>query len=264
MALATPSAAADGNAPSARPEIDFFLDTLQDVPPHTLTACQGWTAHEVVAHLVAGVELLSGQARAHLERRPAPAVDDWAAHELSYQALDDRVLRRRLETGERDMTELFEQLGAPDPTAVVPGLGWGMPVEELILHMRQEFALHRWDLIGDDDQGAEILARPELLAHSVRMLQKSLLATGLAGEGGSGPDFTARLRCPRQPDLLVEVHDGKGRFALVDPDDSAAVETDPAARLLLLWGRRPADPRRVRSGLPPRQLQRLQQLLCGF
>lgn len=264
MAVNAPSGPVDHDTTSGRPEIDVLLDALQDVPPHTLTACQGWTAHEVVAHLVAGVELLSGQARAHLDGQPAPEVNDWAAHELQYQALDDRVLRRRLETGERDMTELFEQLAAPDPTAVISGLGWGMPVGELILHMRQEFALHRWDLIGDDDQGAEILARPELLAHSVRMLQGSLLATGLAREGGTGPDFTARVRCPQQPDLVIEVHQGKGRFALADPDDSSAVETDPAARLLLLWGRRPSDPRRVRSGLPPQQLQRLQQLLCGF
>ncbi|MEV7229789.1 maleylpyruvate isomerase N-terminal domain-containing protein [Polymorphospora sp. NPDC051019] len=259
-----PSAATDRDDPRGRPEIDVFLDTLQDVPPHALTACQGWTAHEVVAHLVSGVELLTEQARAHLEGRPAPAVTDWAARELPYQALDDRVLRRRLETGEREMTELFKHLAAPDPTAAVPGLGWGMPVGELVLHMRQEFAVHRWDLVGDDGQGDEVLARPELLAHSVRMLQNSLLATGLAGAGGTGADFAARLRCPDQPDLVVEVRRGEGRFALVEPDDGPAVETDPAARLLLLWGRRPSDPRRVRSGLPPGQLQRLQQLLCGF
>jgi hypothetical protein len=247
-----------GTEPS---EIDAFLEALPGVPPRGLTACDGWTAHEVVAHLVSGVELLAEQARAHLDGTAAPVVDDWAARDLPYQAMDDRLLRRRLETGERDMTQLLEPLVAADPAAVVPGLGWGMPVGEIVLHMRQEFAVHRWDLTGDDAGTDEILARPELLGHSVRMLQESLLATGLAGETG---DISARIRCPRQPDLLVEVRDGKGTLALVDPDESPAVETDPAARLLLLWGRRPSDPRRVRSDLPPSQLRHLQQLLRGF
>ncbi|MFI5892108.1 maleylpyruvate isomerase family mycothiol-dependent enzyme [Actinoplanes sp. NPDC051513] len=239
-------------------EIDSFLEALQGVPPRSLTACDGWTAHEVVAHLVSGVELLSEQARAHLDGGPAPVVDDWAVRDLPYQAMDDAVLRRRLEAGERDMTKLLEQL---DPTAVIPGLGWGMPVGEIVLHMRQEFAVHRWDLVGDDDPGDEVLARPELLAHSVRMLQESLLARGLSGRNDG---FEARIRCPGQPDLLVEARDGKGTLALVDPGDGPAVHADPAARLLLLWGRRPADPRRVRSELSPSELLRLQQLLRGF
>jgi uncharacterized protein (TIGR03083 family) len=250
---------------SARREVEAFLDTLQGVPPHALTACQGWTAHEIVAHLVAGAELLTEQARAYLEGRPAPQVDDWATHELPYQALDDHVLRRRLEAGERQMTELLDHLAAPDPAAVIPGLGWGMPLRELVTHMRQEFAIHRWDLVGDDDEGAEILARPELLSHSVRMLREPLLAAGLTRDDGASHDFAVRLRCAEQPDLVIEVHDGQGRLELTEPDDSpAVVETDPAARLLLLWGRRPSDPRRVRSALPPPQLRRLQQLLCGY
>ncbi len=264
MTLNPPADVAGRDAFSGPPEIEALLDALQDVPPHSMTACAGWTAHEVVAHLVSGVELLSEQARAHLDGRPAPVVQDWAVRERPYQELDDRVLRRRLEDGERDMTGLLQHLGVADPTVVIPGLGWGMPVGELVLHMRQEFALHRWDLVGDDDQGDGILARPELLAHSVRMLPGSLLAAGVARMSGDGSDFSARIRCPQQPDLVVEVRDGEGLLALAEPDDGPALETDPAARLLLLWGRRPGDPRRARSGLPSSQLQRLQQLLRGF
>lgn len=265
MAGTAEAAATGARTPPARREFDAFLDTLQGVPPHALTACQGWTAHDIIAHLTAGAELLTAQAEAHLDGRPAPQVDDWATQELPYQALDDRVLRRRLEDGERRMTGILADLAAPDPARVVPGLGWGMPVGELITHMRQEFAIHRWDLIGDDDEGAEILARPELLAHSVRMLQEPLMAAGLGREAAAVPDLTVRLRCAREPDLVVDVRNGQGRLELAEPDDSrAVVETDPAARLLLLWGRRPSDPRRVRSSLAPPQLRRLQQLLSGY
>ncbi|WP_433360128.1 maleylpyruvate isomerase N-terminal domain-containing protein [Actinoplanes sp. CA-142083] len=243
--------------PSPPSEFEVFLEALHGVPPRGLTACDGWTAHEVVAHLASGADLLAEQARAHLDGTPAPVVDDWAVRDLPYQAMDDRLLRRRLETGEREMTELLAHFAAADPAAVIPGLGWGMPVGEIVLHMRQEFAVHRWDLTGDDARADEVLARPELLGHSVRMLQDSLLAK-------DGDDFSARIRSPRQPDLLVEMRDGKGHLALVDPDDSPALEADPAARLLLLWGRRPSDPRRVRSDLSPAELQRLQHLLRGF
>jgi hypothetical protein len=52
----------------------------------------------------------------------------------------------------------------------------------------------------------------------------------------------------------------------MEPQDESAhvVETDPAARLLLLWGRRPTDAGRVRSSLAPEQLARLQTVLTGY
>jgi hypothetical protein len=42
------------------------------------------------------------------------------------------------------------------------------------------------------------------------------------------------------------------------------IETDPAARILLLWGRRPASAARVRSTLSPDGLARLQTVLAGY
>lgn len=236
-------------------EFEAFHEALQGLPANSLTACAGWTAHEVVAHLTSGAELLVEQARAHLDGEPAPQVDDWAVRDLPYQALDDSELRQRLVAGEREMTELLTGFA---PADVIPGLGWGMPAGEIVLHMRQEFAVHRWDLVGDDPVGDKLLAQPELLGHSVRMLAGSLVAAG------DGTDFSARLRSPGEPDLLVEVRDGKGQLTLADPDDSPAVESDPAARLLLLWGRLPNNPRRVRSGLPSAELLRLQRLFGTF
>jgi hypothetical protein len=63
----------------------------------------------------------------------------------------------------------------------------------------------------------------------------------------------------------VTAYNRKGNLALTSSADAVdIIDTDPAARLLLLWGRRPADSRRVRSALPAQVLTRLQTLLVGF
>jgi hypothetical protein len=54
------------------------------------------------------------------------------------------------------------------------------------------------------------------------------------------------------------------RIALVPPDGEATLETDAAARVLLLWGRRPADPSRICSKVGPTALGRIRQLLSGY
>lgn len=54
------------------------------------------------------------------------------------------------------------------------------------------------------------------------------------------------------------------RFPEWEPDGPATLETDAAARVLLLWGRRPADPSRVCSRVGPETLGRLRNLLSGY
>ena len=43
------------------------------------------------------------------------------------------------------------------PDAVVPWTGREMVVATFITHTRSELALHRWDLVGDDDVSAVLL-----------------------------------------------------------------------------------------------------------
>lgn len=50
----------------------------------------------------------------------------------------------------------------------------------------------------------------------------------------------------------------------VTPKGEATIESDPAVRALLLWGRRPADPSRWHSQAGPRTLGRLRALLSGY
>jgi hypothetical protein len=45
------------NTMSSTPSpIAAFLSTLNSLPADAPTACEGWTAHEVAAHLAAGIE----------------------------------------------------------------------------------------------------------------------------------------------------------------------------------------------------------------
>lgn len=55
---------------------------------------------------------------------------------------------------------------AADSAAVTPWSGRQMPIAAFLTHARSEYALHRWDLVGDDDIGSDLLAQPELTDHA--------------------------------------------------------------------------------------------------
>lgn len=248
-----------------RAEIGAFLETLDGTPPNAVTACRGWTAHEIIAHLTSGAEALANQLEAQVEGRPVPPFGSWAEREPPYQAIADGPLRRRLEQAELRMSTIFDQVLAGDPTAQFEEVGFGFPVAELVTHMRQEFAIHRWDLIGDDADGLMLLSQPEFLDHSVRMLHEPLLELGLGRDTEPAGRLDVRIRCAGSSDLLLNVRDGHGSLALADPDDTPdVIDTDAAARLLLVWGRRPSDASRVRSTLTPDLLLRVQTVLSGY
>lgn len=246
-------------------EVVAFLDSLDSTPPDAVTACRGWTTHELVAHLASGADAFANQAEAHLDGRAVPEFGAWEVREPPYRAMDDDRLRQRLVAAEQRMADAFDALLESDPALAVPEVGWGLPVAELVTHMRQEFAIHRWDLVGDDDLGTQLLGRHQLVDHSVRLLGDSLLKNGLQRDPAPGAPFSVRLRCPGEPDLTLDLADGEGTLSFQEAEDVPhVIETDPAARLLILWGRQPHGARRVRSSLPPEELARLQSVLIGY
>ncbi|MER6733242.1 hypothetical protein [Streptomyces puniciscabiei] len=128
-------------------------------------------------------------------------------------------------------------------------------------HMREELILHRWDLTGDDRTAVQALNEPWMTEHSVVSVGRPLLAKGRTGLD-LGPDgrVEGRLRTPGTDDVVVTADaDGTGiRLAAPRaPRRSRATQGRPArvyaarstgdggtaVRVLLLWGRRPADPR---------------------
>jgi uncharacterized protein (TIGR03083 family) len=247
-------------------EVDAFVEVLAATPSDGVTACPSWTAHELVAHLVSGVEAIAEQAEAHLAGDPIPEYGSFAEREQRFWPIADEELRRRLVAGERRMSAALAEELEQDQQRVVAGIGWGMPIRDVVLHIRQEFAVHRWDLVGDDAVGDALLGRSELIDHSVRILAESLLAPGVALDDGAGtPPWSVRIRAGDEPDLVV-TGDGPRRTVELLPQHGqpADIRCDAAARLLLLWGRRPADASRVRSSLDVTAMRRVHRTLRGF
>lgn len=63
---------------------------------------------------------------------------------------------------------------------------------------------------------------------------------------------------------MVADADGGSGIRLAAPEGPATIESDAAVRVLLLWGRRPADPARWRSAVGPDTLRRVRTLLGGY
>ena len=115
------------------------------------------------------------------------------------------------------------------------------------MHQRSEAALHRWDLVGHDETGDLLLAKPELTRHAVMVLNA---LQGVLGESPAARVRQARvstacitLRSPGHPDVILVGAAGEGRFEVSEhpsAEGDALVTTDAAQRFLIIWGRRPS------------------------
>jgi hypothetical protein len=45
--------------------------------------------------------------------------------------------------------------------------GWAMTAERLRMHSHSEAALHRWDLVGDDDISIRLVSDPAMVTHAL-------------------------------------------------------------------------------------------------
>ena len=246
-------------------EAEAFLDARQTVAPTQVSACEGWTAHEVTAHLAAAAAEVTRHLRPYLSGDPVPRTKTFEEREPPFRVLGDVELQRRLVAEEEQMREAISDVLAAEPDAVIPWTGRTMGVAKFIPHMRNEFAVHRWDFVGDDDTGTALLAQPELTAHAVGVLGEILLRAGRRHDPRPDEEFDVRLRAPGAADVRVRVDAGRAGLELAeDEPDQPCLELDPAARTLFIWGRRPDRRGRIHSRLPQDQLARLQSLLAGY
>ena len=225
-------------------EVGELVVTLLATPAHRATACRGWTAHELVAHLAAGAAEEATLIEAHIAGdppRPTRAHDD---RELPFRALPDPDLRDRLLTEAARLDRALEELAAQPARDRVMFTGREMTAADFAMHSRSECALHRWDLVGRDEVGWAMLAQTELTAHALTVLTAmSTLAEApmhrLAHARVSPEPLRVVIRSEPEPDVVLGV--GEGRLTLESrpiDDTTASVELDAAARLLMLWGRR--------------------------
>jgi len=146
------------------------------------------------------------------------------------------------EVEEAKMRGDIEQVLAREPEAVIPWTARQMAVAKFLPHLRNEFAIHRWDVVGDDDTSAELLAQPDLTEHAVSVLGQILVRRGHEHDPAPHEDFHVRLCAENASDVRLVVEAGQAGLQLTDdPADEPYVELDAAARTPVIWGRRPAQ-----------------------
>jgi hypothetical protein len=89
------------------------------------------------------------------------------------------------------------------PGAVVPWTGRQMVVATFVTHLRSELALHRWDLVGDDEVSAVLLAQDSLTDHAVSVLGRPLLVRSTRGRLAPTEPLRLTLAAPGRPDIAV-------------------------------------------------------------
>lgn len=244
------------------PEWQPFVDAVQRRRPDAGTWCEAWTVRDIVIHQAGNAEELARVLGAHLAGEPV-GTRAFEEREAPLRTLGDSDLWDAL--GDR-MATLTRVAAAADDVSADTDVAWTgrtMKVPWFAEHMREELVLHGWDITGDDAAAQARLAEPWMTTHSVLAVGRPLLAKG-AKNLAPGDRIDARLRVPDADDIVVHAEADRTRIELADPDGPATLETDAAARVLLLWGRRPADPSRICSRVGPETLGRVRQLLSGY
>jgi hypothetical protein len=247
------------------PEWQPFVDAVQQRRPDCGTWCEAWTVRDIVVHQAGNAEELARVLGAHLEGEPV-GTRGFEEREGPLRDLNDADLWDALTDR---MATLNDMAAAADEVAADTDVAWTgrtMKVPWFAEHMREELVLHGWDITGDPGTSTAFqaaLAEPWMTTHSVVAVGRPLLARG-AKQLRPGERIEARLRVPGTDDVLVDAETDRTTIGLGEPDGPATLETDAGARVLLLWGRRPADPSRICSRVGPETLGRLRQLLSGY
>ena len=242
------------------PEWRPFVDAAQQRRPDAGTWCEAWTVRDIVVHQAGNAAELARVLGAHLEGEP---VDTRAFEEREgpLRALNDADLRTALQDRMAILSELAAAADEVSADTDVAWMGRTMKAPRFAEHMREELVLHGWDITGDDAAAQARLAEPWMTTHSVVAVGRPLLARGARQ---LHEKIEARLRVRGADDVLVSADTDRTTIELAEPDGRATLETDAAARVLLLWGRRPADPSRICSRVGPQTLGLMRRLLSGY
>lgn len=246
-------------------EAEEFLTALQDLPPRALTYCPEWTVHDVGAHLAGAYEEVIRHVRAYAAETPLPSTRGFEEREASFKELGPAELLSTVERSEQRMREEINAVLTEEPDATLWWTKRWMRVESFLSHLRSECAIHRWDMLGDDETSMRLLEQFDLFKHAVTAVgPKPLSARGLDRYGAQLEGLSARMRSDGLPDLLVEVARSLSTMELVDPAGEPTITGDQAARLLLLWGRMPAPATRLQAVGAAEDVMCLRRLLSGY
>jgi hypothetical protein len=248
-------------------EADAFLATMHTAAPDAVSACVGWTTHEIAAHVTGIAVEVARHLEPYLQGEPVPKTRRFEEREAPLRALGHADLLVRLASEETRMRRLVAEVLDREPDAVIPWTGRHMAVATFIPHLRNEHVLHRWDVAGEDDISRRLLGTDDLVDHSVSELGHILLIAGRERDPDPETDFRVRLRSVGHRDLQVIVEAGVASLAWADahaPAEEPSIDIDPAARHVFIWGRRPDRHGQAHSHLSQVELARLQVLLSGY
>jgi hypothetical protein len=236
---------------SSRPLVEgrALLAAIDQLPPDAPTACGGWTAHHIAAHLAAGAKETADLIDERLDGRPDRPTRPFEEREAPFRAMSHDELRARLVAENVRKMAAWDALAEQTADSAITFTGTRITVDELETHSRSEAALHRWDLVGDDDTSGRLLAQPELTAHAVKVLNRMPVLTesarslGVRAVQAGLPPLRLVFRSPDQPDepdVVLVVGRANSHFELADRPvgGDITLTTGAGNRLLVLWGRR--------------------------
>ena len=244
-------------------ELTALLTSLDDLGPTALSSCPGWNAHHLAAHIAGNYEEVRNHVEAFDAGQPLVRTRTWEEREEPFRRLGYAALVRRIESEAARASAITHLVLEQRPDAQLTWTSRTVAVSGFLTHMRSEDALHRWDLTGDDGTSHALLGQQDLLTHAVNFIGQPLLSRG-RGAGAAQEPFVGRVRSPSRDDLIVEARDGDAELAVGAQEGSSDIEGDPAARLLLLWGRKPTPFSRLAATSDGPIAPRLQALLAGY
>jgi uncharacterized protein (TIGR03083 family) len=212
-----------------------FIATVRGLSGSAPSWCVGWSVHEVTAHVTAAAIERADLIEEHLAGHPPRPTRSWEVREPPLRALSTSALRARLVTE----AARFERAAAAMPDGDrLAYTGWDMSAARLRAHSHSEAALHRWDLVGDDDIGVRLLSDPRMTEHALAVF--TAIPALPEAKRWVAADDAQRLRSQGQRDVLIAT----GHEPRMAEPSGEAIELPPHERLLMLWGRIPPRLRR--------------------
>jgi hypothetical protein len=246
-------------------ELVEFIKSARTLPSEALTACTGQTMHHVVAHMVGSYDEATRHTVAYHKGEPLFRTRTFDEREPQFRSMPTRQLLTLLEERESEMREAVLQVIGADPDATLLWVNRQVKVAGFLTHLRMECALHRWDLVGDDDISTELLSEEWITRHTIDFVGPApLMSRGQAACNGTGRPLRARLRAPGQLDVVITVNQADASIAMEPEGGRAVITGDAAARLLLLWGRKAIPPARLTLTSDSESLERVQLMFCGY
>jgi AraC-like DNA-binding protein len=118
------------------PEAEAFVAAVQRTPADAVTMAAGWTAHDVLAHAVAGGAALARLLDAHLKGELAPPTQTFAQREPAFRALSYEQLTGLLAAG--GLKQSLDEMATRNTGAALDFTGWTMGATDLATHVRSE------------------------------------------------------------------------------------------------------------------------------